>query len=302
MNVKLCALVLALLLLAGCGASVSVEKTEPIDFYFCAAEETEQTIDFERPSGALSVQTVDLGRQDLTIREILTQYLAFCRDGGYGPFPEGLECMALTLENGVLTLTFNDAFSSLSGVDLSLAAAALTMTLTQIDGVDGVSIHGRSAILSGDWQEVFTADDFLLQDGSAVHPEYAVQLYFLDAADRLTAQRRVLSCDDRSQLPELALNALLAGPGEVGLTGAVPAGTQLADVSLEGALCTVVLSEDFAACDTDEASAQAAVRAVVLTLCSIEPVERVQLRLLGGAGLQYCAIDAPLAPEPSWLQ
>ena len=32
MNVKLCALVLALLLLAGCGASVSVEKTEPIDF------------------------------------------------------------------------------------------------------------------------------------------------------------------------------------------------------------------------------------------------------------------------------
>ena len=45
-----------------------------------------------------------------------------------------------------------------------------------------------------------------------------------------------------------------------------------------------------------------AVRAVVLTLCSIEPVERVQLRLLGGAGLQYCAIDAPLAPEPSWLQ
>ena len=302
MNVKLCALVLALLLLAGCGASVSVEKTEPIDFYFCAAEETEQTIDFERPSGALSVQTVDLGRQDLTIREILTQYLAFCRDGGYGPFPEGLECMALTLENGVLTLTFNDAFSSLSGVDLSLAAAALTMTLTQIDGVDGVSIHGRSAILSGDWQTVFTAEDFLFQDTALVHPEYAVQLYFLDAADRLTAQRRVLSCDDRSQLPELALNALLAGPGEVGLTGVVPAGTQLADVSLEGALCTVVLSEDFAACDTDEASAQAAVRAVVLTLCSIEPVERVQLRLLGGAGLQYCAIDAPLAPEPSWLQ
>ena len=210
--------------------------------------------------------------------------------------------MALTQENGVLTLTFNDAFSSLSGVDLSLAAAALTMTLTQIDGVDGVSIHGRSAILSGDWQTVFTAEDFLFQDTALVHPEYAVQLYFLDAADRLTAQRRVLSCDDRSQLPELALNALLAGPGEVGLTGAVPAGTQLADVSLEGALCTVVLSEDFAACDTDEASAQAAVRAVVLTLCSIEPVERVQLRLLGGAGLQYCAIDAPLAPEPSWLQ
>ena len=285
MKIRLCALVLALLLLAGCGASVSVEKTEPIDFYFCAAEETEQTIDFERPSGALSVQTVDLGRQDISIGEILTRYLAFCRDGGYGPFPAGLEYTDLALEDGVLALTFNDAFSALSGVDLSLAAAALTMTLTQISGVDGISIHGRSAILSGDWQEVFTADDFLLQDGSAVHPEYAVQLYFLDAGGNLTAQRRVL-----------------AGPDEPGLTCAVPAGTQLADVSVDGALCTVVLSEEFAACDTDEASAQAAVRAVVLTLCSIEPVERVQLQLLGGAGLQYCAIDASIAPDSAWLE
>ena len=98
------------------------------------------------------------------------------------------------------------------------------------------------------------------------------------------------------------MDALLAGPDEPELTCAVPAGTQLADVSVDGALCTVVLSEEFAACDTDEASAQAAVRAVVLTLCSIEPVERVQLQLLGGAGLQYCAIDASIAPDSAWLE
>ena len=98
------------------------------------------------------------------------------------------------------------------------------------------------------------------------------------------------------------MDALLSGPDEPGLTCAVPAGTQLADVSVDGALCTVVLSEEFAACDTDEASAQAAVRAVVLTLCSIEPVERVQLQLLGGAGLQYCAIDTSIAPDSAWLE
>ena len=119
MNVKLCALVLALLLLAGCGASAGVELVNPINFYFCVETDGAENADFELPSGALSVQTFDLGRQDISIGEILTRYLAFCRDGGYGPFPEGLECMALTLENGVLALTFNDAFSALSGVDLS---------------------------------------------------------------------------------------------------------------------------------------------------------------------------------------
>ena len=57
-------------------------------------------------------------------------------------------------------------------------------------------------------------------------------------------------------------------------------------------LLTVLLLVSAAACQktpTGESKAE-------------EPVERVQLRLLGGAGLQYCAIDAPLAPEPSWLQ
>ena len=33
-----------------------------------------------------------------------------------------------------------------------------------------------------------------------------------------------------------------------------------------------------------------------------EPVERVQLQLLGGAGLQYCAIDASIAPDSAWLE
>ena len=52
----------------------------------------------------------------------------------------------------------------------------------------------------------------------------------------------------------------------------------------------------------DAPGMNAAVRAVVLTLCSIEPVERVQLQLLGGAGLQYCAIDASIAPDSAWLE
>ena len=144
MKIRLCALVLALLLLAGCGASAGVELVNPINFYFCVETDGAENADFERPSGALSVQTFDLGRQDISIGEILTRYLAFCRDGGYGPFPAGLEYTDLALENGVLTLTFNDAFSALSGVDLSLAAAALTMTLTQISGVDGVRLDHYS--------------------------------------------------------------------------------------------------------------------------------------------------------------
>ena len=298
MKIRIGCLLLALLLLTGC-AAVPEEMVNPVNFYLLTGDETDG---LERTGTALTAQTVDLGNCDITINEILDRYLETASSGAEPLFPEGLEYEDLTLENGILSVNFNDVFATLSGVDLSLAAAALTLTLTQIDGVDGVSIRSSGTILSGDWKEVFTAADFLLTDTSAVHPEYPVQLYFLNAEQKLEPQRRMLSCSDRSQLPELAMEALLAGPAGSGLKRTIPEGTQMADISVDGASCIVVLSEEFAACDADAGSAQNAVHAVVLTLCSLDAVEQVQIQLLGGTGLKYCAIDVPLAPDPAWLE
>ena len=295
MRAKIGALLLALALLTGCAPKAPVEMVNPIRFYVCAPEDE---IGLERPAGALTAQTVDLGRADLTINEILARYLATAQ----APFPEGLECTALMLEDGTLSLTFNDAFATLSGVELSLAAAALTLTLTQIEGVEKISIHCQGMILSDDWQETFTSENFLFTDTSPVHPETAVQLYFLIPGQGLNAQRRVLSYTDKTELPELAMQALLADPGGGGLTRAVPEGTKLLDLSLDNGLCTVVLSEEFSACDTDALTAENAVHAIVLTLCSLDLVDAVQVQLLGGSELQYCAIDRPLSPEPDWIQ
>ena len=50
MKIRLCALVLALLLLAGCGASAGVELVNPINFYFCVETDGAENADFERPS------------------------------------------------------------------------------------------------------------------------------------------------------------------------------------------------------------------------------------------------------------
>ena len=299
MRIRLFALLLVCLLLGGCArAQTRGEMARPIDFYECAAD---GTADYGSAGGALRPVTVDLGRQTVTPQEVLNRYLRWSGGAEYvSPFPEELEGTALLRNNGILELRFNSAFSALSGASLTLAAAGLTLTLTQLDGVDGLRISANGAILSAQWPDVFTPESFLLADTSAENPEYAVQLYFLDAERHLTAQRRMIACGDRSLLPEMAVNALLAGPAGHSVVQAVPAGTTLLDCTVEDRLCTVVFSEEFTACDTDADSAEAAVHAVVLTLCSLETVEQVQLQILGGATLQYCAIDAPLSPGSNW--
>lgn len=285
-------LLLALCLLAGCTSSVTTgEAVNPITFYYADA-----AADFECATGALTGERVDLGQTDISIPEILKRYLS----AGRAPFPAELRCTESALRDGVLTVTLNGAFSTLGGMELTLAAAALTLTLCQIDGVEGVAIRAEGDILSEDWKDVFTPDDFVLTDTSATNPEYAVQLYFLDEDGQLRAQRRMIACRDKTQLPELTMQALLAGPNEASLTQAVPEGTKLLDLTVEGGLCTLVLSEAFAACDTDTQHAEAAVHAVVLTLCALDTVEQVQIQLLGGTDLQYCPIAAPLTPADSW--
>ena len=292
MKPKHLCLLLALCLLAGCAPSAATEEAvNPITFYYADAAE-----DYERATGALTGERVDLGQTDLSIAKILDRYLS----AGRAPFPVELRCTEVTLRDGVLTVTLNGAFSALGGMELTLAAAALTLTLCQIDGVEGVSIRAEGDILSEDWKDVFTPDDFVLTDTSATNPEYAVLLYFLDEAGLLHAQRRMIACREKTQLPELAMQALLAGPNDTALTQAIPEGTKLLDLTVEGGLCTLVLSEAFAACDTDTRRAEAAVHAVVLTLCALDTVERVQIQLLGGTELEYCPITEPLTPADSW--
>lgn len=300
MKTRALCLLLVLLLLGGCAAAGQEEMVNPIGFYLRAEADGG---DYDSRTGALRAQTVDLGRSDITIEEILTRYLAYAeRSGAPSPFPAGLRVSSLSLEDGILMLRFNEAFSSLSGVQLTLCAAALTLTLTQIDGVDGISIRSTGSILSEDWEDVFTPDDFLFTDASSEHPEYAVQLYFLDSAGSLTAQRRMLECSEKDALPELTMNALLAGPDTGTLRRAIPAETALLDLSMDGKTCTVVLSDDFAACDTDLQSAEHAVRAIVLTLCSLDAVEAVRVQLLSGAELRNYSIAEALSPSADWLQ
>ena len=180
---------------------------------------------------------------DVSVEEVLEAYLQPPEDEGLvSLFPDGTICTGTKLQKGVLTLEMNEMYASLTGYARTLAAAGLTMTLTQLDSVDAVQIRTPSGALLGRASMRWTRDSFLLQDTSWLYPERTVQLYFAGANGKLQAEKRAISYESPENLLENTLQALLSGPESDQLQSPVPAGTKLLDVRVTGTLCTAVLS------------------------------------------------------------
>lgn len=292
-----CLLLLALL--CGCAAQIPAGETQ-IDFYY-RRKDAQTDESFSSQTGALARMQVTLGG-DARLEEILKRYFQTPGDADYvSLFPEGTICLGTKLQNGVLVLDMNDVYATLTGYERTLAAAGLTLTLTQLDGVDAVRIKTPGGALLDKPSTRWTVESFLLQDMSWLYPERTVQLYFVGTNGTLQTQKRAVSYQSPEDLPENTLQALLDGPDGEELQTPIPAGTQILDIRVTGALCTVVLSEDFAACDTGRTSAELAVHSIVATLCALNEIEQVQLQLQDGAELAYCSIAEPLSPERTWF-
>ena len=126
-----------------------------------------------------------------------------------------------------------------------------------------------------------------------------MSLYYPGRNGLLVERAQILNASDASQLPALALQALISGT-PVNPERAVPAATQVLDFSITDATANVVLSDAFMACDTSDAAARGAVRSIAATLCALDGIASVQLSVIGEAGLNFIDISRPISPQPDW--
>jgi hypothetical protein len=118
---------------------------------------------------------------------------------------------------------------------------------------------------------------------AATSPTTTLSLYFLRGEDLGVAERLV---PPTTKPATAALEALLAGPTAAeraaGLTSAVPSGTRLLSLSIDGGTARVDLSAQFAS-GGGSLSVQARVAQVVYTLTRFKTVETVAFMLEGSA-------------------
>lgn len=296
-----CALLLALLL-AACAPSGETVSSDDYEVYYAARLETVKGGDAIRTEplhveNAAAMDTAALA--ELMVRALLS---APEDDDLRSPFPGGTSLQKLAVAGGRATVDLSRPYGRLSGVDLSIADACLTLTLTQLPGIYAVRVTANGQDLPYRRTQLFTAADALLSGTEDVIRPIDVSLYFLDReSGALRAQQQTLGLYEGQTRVNAVVEALKRGPaGDETLQRLLDDSFAVLSSRTDGKSCYVNI--DGSSLPEDEALRGPVLESLSRSLLSLSGVEEVQLLLDGEAMPQWSlSVMAPAesvsAPE-----
>ena len=83
-------------------------------------------------------------------------------------FPAGISVVDLKIEGKAATLVLSDFFSTLSGLDLTLACACLTLTICELTGTEQLTVRTQTTLLDGSKSITMAHKDIVLLDDCRV--------------------------------------------------------------------------------------------------------------------------------------
>ena len=137
--------IVLLLGLCGCGQE-AVKLHTPVNFYYLRVEPTYGSSD----SLIAPVATEGFGYSGREAA-LLELYLTTAPDSEqyYSPFPADLKLLALDISGSTADIQLDKSFAKLTGMDLTLACACLTLTVLDLTEVETVRITAKNATLDG---------------------------------------------------------------------------------------------------------------------------------------------------------
>ena len=297
---RLAALLLALLLLAACAAEPEAPSPDDYDLYYAAqlgesAEGDAIRTETLRVENSGEMETAALAET------LLTTLLDAPEDAGLrAPFPSGTRLQKLAVAGGRATVDLSEQYARLSGIDLSIADACVTLTLTQLDGIYAVRITANGRELPYRETQLLTAADALLSSGEDVIRPINVSLYFLDAqSGELRAQAQTLALYEGQTRVSAVVDALKRGPaGDDTLQTLLSAEFGISSSRTENDICYVNLNGATPLPQNDTLRAQA-MESLARSLLSLDGVNEVQFLIDGEAIPQWTvtAMASAEAPE-----
>ena len=283
----------ALMGLCGCVlAAADSQQGTPYELYFVEADLSDAA-----GADALRAETIYLEEEMETqaLAETLMKRLLAgpADDTLLSPIPAGTELLSLELNGAHAKVDLTSSYRSLSGVALTLADYAITLTLTQLPQIAVVGITVRGQELAYRDTQTFTARDVLLSSNEDVIGTVPVTLYFLDESDTLTAEERTLDLYEGDTQVGAVVRTLEEGPEDRALHMAQPEGFQVKSIWLEEDVCYVNLSSAQLETLPEETDLTVALEAMARSLCSLDTVEEVRFLVDGDFAEEYGG--APIA-------
>ena len=197
------------------------------------------------------------------------------------PIPSGTELMSLRLNGGQAVVDFSGAYGTLSGVNLTLADYAITLTLTQLPEITSVKITVLGQELGYRDQQVFTGREILLAPEGDVVGTVTVTLYFINAEGALSPEERTLKLYEGDTQVSVVARALEDGPASKELTSVFPKNFQIKSVWMEEAVCYVNIPSTQLELLSPEGNLSVVLEALDRSLCSLETVRETRFLVDG---------------------
>ena len=276
----------AVLLASGCAMAAQqvMAQEDTYDLYF-------QVRDLEHAGGGDAIGTESSSIEKRSGRpagELAESMVILLLDGPQNealksPFPSGTNLQSVTVEGTRAVVDLTMAYSTLSGVALTMADYCMTLTLTQLPEIQTVSVTVGGQELAYRSAQSFNARDVLFSSTEDVVGTVDVTLYFLNERGGLTGEERTLNLYEGDTQAETLIRSLMNGPEEKGLSAVIPEGFDVQTVLLEEDVCYVNLSSSMLEALPEGTELRFAIRSLARSLLSLESVEAVRFLVNGEA-------------------
>lgn len=278
-------MLLLVLFAAACGRQETSEEGKQYQIYCVSKDETRLV------SHAYQTQTEET---DILLAELLTQLETLPDKMEYeAPLDRGFQVEGYVLENGLLTMDFDERYHGQETTAEVLTRAAIVRTLTQIPGLEHVAftVQGKPLTDSGGIAVgMMGADTFIENAGSEINAYEKVNLRLYFAAEGGAAlveenQRNVVYNSNIS-LEKLIVERLIEGPQQEGSYPTINPETKVIGVTVKDGICYVNLSEHFLS-QPYNVTSEVTVYSIANSLSELSNVNKVQISVNGETDMFY---------------
>ena len=248
----------------------------------------------------------------MLIDELMNQLMTVPNDvDATFPFDEKVTYKGWSRAGNVVDVVFDSNYAQMRPSREILARAALAKTLTQIDGIEYITItSGTQTLMDASGQPVgqISSSDFIDSISNVNSYEKAeLTLYFADeAGDGLVAQDREVMYNINTSIEKLVVEQLLSGPDSSSGTikAVIPTGTKILSVSVSDNICNINFDDGFLS-SIDGISDEITIYSIVNSLTELSTVAKVQFTVNGSKDIKYhdnIDLSSPLSRDESYIK
>ena len=206
-------------------------------------------------------------------------------------FNDKVSFKACRIDEQVLYLYFDGSYTAMKPEQEILCRAALARTMTQIPGIDYISIYcGDQPLMDRQGNPVgfISAGDFIINTSNVnAYEKTELTLYFANSTgDKLVAEKREVAHNINTSMEQLIVEQLIAGPSDSSHQAVLPSDCKILSVSVTDNICYI--NFDSAFLNSNQAvNEYIPIYAIVNSLVDKTSVSKVQIMVNGSQDVMF---------------